>query len=195
MLYFKEQESNASLISRGIDPNSTKGAMISVKESFQETHELIRSMAKEEGIDLVISKKDKKEFEEFERKTDPSGHLLFKKAKALSVKIAKWLEDTPLISKENFDALEDLAWHHSLIFVKTARALRSQLESKIEKDPESSHDDSVKSGWVAYRSTKICKGAFEQLNCDTLNFKVDDYIRGCDNLMKLTEKEIIDVDR
>lgn len=155
------------MIKKGINPNSKKAIFASVENSLTQTMNLINDISKTEGIDLTISKKQERKFELFDRRTNPKNEPLYKFSKTILKETFDWLESVPPLDfKDYIDEYRNLAWHYTMVSAKVARSLRSKLEARYEKGEmkDFSKEDSQKSGWVAYRSAKICRDALDSMD-------------------------------
>ncbi len=166
-LFWDLEKEKKEMIKKGVDPEGQGSMFASVKNSLSLTMDLIRDISKAEGIDLTISKKQEKEFELFDKKTDPKDEPLYKFSKIILKETFDWLESVPPLDFKDYkDEYQNLVWHHTMVSAKVARSLRSKLEAKYERGDmrEFSKEDSGKSGWVADRSAKICRDALDYMD-------------------------------
>lgn len=170
-VYYDTERKKAEHIRKGEDPYDWNILMQDVKEDFEETLQLLKKAAEEQGIDLE-SIPD----EEYER-PDPSEHPLNLRAKNYMHNTHKFLkklrealeaEGNDLLKRidimpspaEELKKFEDinfcyevLSWYHTLVHVKIYRALCSKIESARAKNEEFAKwdmDDANGSAKVAY---------------------------------------------
>ena len=54
-----------------------------------------------------------------------------------------------------------------------------------------SMEDSKKSGWVAYRSTKICRDALEYMDQFVGDFRIQPMIEKCEEIIRDIDKKLL----
>lgn len=176
------------------DCNDPNAALNHMGKSFSKTHDLIEKIAEAEGLNLEITKSDEKEFEKFERLTNPSKELLYLSAKEITDSAAKWLLEVPSLDFADYrESYDKLSWHHSLVLTKVYRSLFSKKEADIEKEnmKKFSLEDSKNSAWVALRSAKICKNSLELMDRFVRNARIKEMAAKYDELIQLIEETLL----
>lgn len=149
----REQEMRAVAEGREFDP------MEAVKESLDETLEMVRKMAEERGIDLSSAKDE--EIREYEL-------LLVEKSKKFVLDVmgfAKEMEDRAF-SEEPQKAIYDLCWYAGLLSAKLYRCLSGKYEAMEQDDLELREieiEDSRKTVSVVAMAISRCKRALDSL--------------------------------
>jgi hypothetical protein len=117
-----------------------------VKKSLDEALTMLHDMAEEFHIDLTdIANEDEEDGISRVVDTDPLVVL----SHDFALKAHKSLDRMrPFVTEEIGESFEDLDWYHSLVAVKTRRAIRSLYEGFAE--------DAVASAEVARKSTHKC---------------------------------------
>jgi len=193
-LFYEKEQDDKKLIKMGKYPNDFKSSMEIIGKNLSQTHELIMKISEAEGIDLTITEEDEKKYEEQERKTDHSSDPLYIKSKKLFMEINNWLKTTPPLDFDDYqDEYEKLNWHHSLFSVKIARSISGKKEAEIEKgfSRECDINDSKKSGWVAYRSAKICLNALEYMDQFVRDSRIRPMIEKCKLIISEIDKKLL----
>jgi hypothetical protein len=122
-----------------------------VKESLDETMELLKNVA----ADLHIELDDAGGLEELDQQSIEHDALC-QLALTFCVKAASFLGKTePFIKSGEEGAFEDLVWYHRMVSVKTHRAVASDYDGLSE--------DAIDSAEVAVRSLTRCVEAFEEI--------------------------------
>ena len=146
LLYYKDSRREAEHRAKGEDPHDWDIVLQDLHESFQETLEMVRKHAEEEGIDLdaidtesVISELP-----------DPSDHPLHVKAHGYAMNAHKFLEKLRNVINEEIEninagnilaenieeikeCLEVISWYHMQIAVKIHRALFGKMRAETEE--------------------------------------------------------------
>jgi hypothetical protein len=125
-----------------------------VKESLDEALTMLHDMAEELHIDLAgIADGDEEDGTSRLVDTDPLVTL----SRDFALKAHKSLgRMRPFVTEETREFFEDLDWYHSLVAVKTHRAMRSLYEGFME--------DAVDSAKVARKSAHKCITALAALS-------------------------------
>lgn len=152
-VYADTERKKAEHIRKGEDPYDWNIVMQDVKEDFEETLQLLKKAADEQGIDL-------ESIPEEEYEPDPSEHFLNLRAKNylhLAHKFLKKLHES--IETEGYDlseridimpspfdelkgfedigfCYEVISWYHTFVPSKIHRALCSKMESAVAKNEE-----------------------------------------------------------
>ncbi len=169
-LYYQDSRRTAEHLAKGEDPHDWNIILQDVHKNLQETMEMIRKHAEEEGIDLEAI--DTKSLPE---ELDPSEHPLHVKAHKYSMATHEFLkkcrniinEDIKNINTGNVilqleaaenieeikECFEVISWYHMFIAVKINRALHSKMEAEQEGDEKYtsfSWEDASGSAKIAY---------------------------------------------
>ena len=164
-LYYQDSRREAEHRAKGEDPHDWDIVLQDLHESFQETLELLRKHAEEEGIDF-----DAIDTESIPEPPNPSDHPLYIKADRYAMNAHKFLEkfrniineeieniNAGNILAENIEEIKEcfevVSWYHMQIAVKIHRALCGKMEAEEEGDCESdefSMHDANGSAKVAY---------------------------------------------
>ncbi|MBI5328118.1 MAG: hypothetical protein HZB80_07495 [Deltaproteobacteria bacterium] len=149
----REQEMRAVAEGRDFD------SMDAVKESLEETLEMVKKMAEERGVDLNSVKEETVREYEF---------TLVEKSKRFAIDVmnfAKELEDRAF-SEETQKAIHDLCWYAGLLSAKLYRCLSGKYEAMEEDDLELKEiemEDSRKTASVVIMAISKCKKALDGL--------------------------------
>lgn len=193
-LFWDEQKEKREQKRQGKDRESLTTVFEHVDHSFKRTFDLIGKISEAEGIDLTMTPEEEAEYEERERQTDPHDEPLYIQANKLYRRIKEWLDEMPSLDiKEYHDAYDNLGWHCHLIFVKVARAIWSKKEAELEDKAFSkfSLQDSKMSGWVAYRSIKICAESLELMDRYVRDPRLAPMARACRELLTEIDKHLL----
>jgi hypothetical protein len=164
-----------------ISEKGTSGDFLEdVRESLDEAMGMLSHMAEE--LDIKIDEIEENDEDEVLRRL-VDGDPLVMLARDFALKTHKFLNRIPApVPEEVRDSLEDLQWYHTLVAVKTHRAMSSLYEDFME--------DAVNSGEVARKSLQKCIAAF-----DGLRGACAGAIEECITLRRTAEKISADLDR
>lgn len=185
-LYFSEEKESKKA-------ESLEDALDVVGDSFSKTKGLIEAIADAEGYDLTITSEQEKEFERKAKLTNPEKDCLVLGARKISDELHSFLKN-PEIQIEAYEGdLENIGWHHWLLYPKISRSVQGKLEAKYDdKDDEKFHlDDSRNSAYVAYRSLTICINSLENIWADTKNSEARILINECKKLSEKIEEKLL----
>jgi hypothetical protein len=130
----------------------TGASLEDVKESLDETIELLRKIATDLGIQLDDMADDMGGLDEQYVENDE----LYQLALTFTLKSHSFLKKVePLVQHNMSEAFEDLVWYHTIVSVKTHRAVSSDFDGLSE--------DAVNSAKVAAKSLTRCVTAFEHI--------------------------------
>jgi hypothetical protein len=151
-----------------------------IKESLGEALAMLHDMAEEFHIDLAgIAGGDEEDVASRVVDADPLVTL----SRDFTLKAHKSLgRMRPFVTEETREFFEDLQWHHTLVAVKTHRAMRSLYEGFTE--------DAVDSAQVARKSTYKCITALA-----TLGQRCPEIGEECASLRRTTETIRAELDR
>lgn len=155
-LYYREEERQIEHKVAGRHPHDMDVVIEDVHKSFEETLEMLREMAEEQGIDL-----DAIDAESLPPEPDVSEHALKIKSEKYSFAVHDFLPklhkvinleieginaSSVINSIEAVDDIEDIRecyeiieWYHFFISVKIARALSGKIEA-VQEDKENDED-------------------------------------------------------
>lgn len=137
---------------KGSMKDPTGASLEDVKESLDETIELLRKIAADLGIHLDDMKDDMDGLDEQYVENDE----LYQLALTFTLKSHSFLKKVePLIRQNMLDAFEELVWYHTIVSVKTHRAVSSDFDGLSE--------DAVNSAKVATKSLSKCMKAFDHI--------------------------------
>jgi len=120
-VYKDDQERVLSHYTRGEDPNDPDVFLNDIKKIFDDTKEMIKNIAQEQGFN--IDNVDDVEAPAF----DPDVYVLYRLAKQYSKDAHAFMQLLAHdgIPQELNDAYDDLMWYHTLIVAKTGRLVSS----------------------------------------------------------------------
>ena len=153
----REQEMRAIAEGREFDP------IEAVKESLEETLEMVRKMAEERGVDLADETGKRRIGERV-----IIDHPLVEKSKRVAIDVmgfAKEMEDR-IFSEQTQKAIYDLCWYAGLLSAKLYRCLSGKYEAIEEDDPELKEldiEDARKTASVVAMAIGKCKKALDSL--------------------------------
>jgi hypothetical protein len=132
--------------------SSTQGYLDDVKESLDETIELLRKIAGDLGIELVDVPDEMEDFDRCSVEKDELCQL----ASTFAAKAHVFLKRVdPFIKLKGREAFEDMAWYHTMVAVKTRRA--------VDSDYSGYSEDATLSAGVAVKSLTKCIEALGHL--------------------------------
>jgi hypothetical protein len=135
---------------KGLDENDMSVILEEVKESLQEAEEMLSKMADEMEINL-IGIQDVEDISDEELRKAP----LYKDSHEFTMLTHNFLKNIePHMDTNTRQYFDDIMWHHTVVSVKTFRALSSEHDL-IE--------DALNSAAVAIKSLTICIMAFEYI--------------------------------
>ncbi|MBM3240957.1 hypothetical protein FJZ31_32140 [Candidatus Poribacteria bacterium] len=164
LLYYQDSRREAEHLAKGEDPHAWNIVLQDLHESFQETLEMLRKHAEEEGIDLdaidIESEFTSLQGKPVSKSPDPSDHPLHIKAHKYAMDTHKFLGKLHNVINEEIDNInagnvlaenieeikecfEVIAWYHIQIAVKIQRALCGKMEAELEEEYEGSADFSL----------------------------------------------------
>jgi hypothetical protein len=121
-----------------------------VKESLDETIELLKRLAEDLSIEFDDVAQDMEELDQHYVDNDE----LYQLSLTFTLKAHAFLKKIePLIESDLTDVFEDVVWYHTMVSVKTHRAVASDYDGLSE--------DAVNSAEVAMKSLAKCVEAFE----------------------------------
>jgi hypothetical protein len=130
------------------DPTGT--SLEDVKESLDETIELLKKIAADLGIPLEETADDMDGLDEHCVENDE----LYQLALTFTLKSHSFLKKVePLVRQGTQEPFDDLVWYHTIVSVKTHRAISSDFDGLSE--------DAVNSAKVAMKSLAKCMNAFD----------------------------------
>lgn len=130
------------------DPTGT--SLEDVKESLDETIELLKKIAADLGIQIEDSADEMDGLDERYVENDE----LYQLALTFTLKSHTFLKKVePFIRQGTREAFDDLVWYHTIVSVKTHRAVSSDFDGLSE--------DAVNSAKVATKSLTKCVSAFD----------------------------------
>jgi hypothetical protein len=131
---------------------STRGYLDDVKESLDETIGLLKKIAGDLGIELVDVPD---EIENLDRRYVEKDELC-QLASTFASKVHLFLKRVdPFIKLSGREAFEDMAWYHTMVAVKTHRA--------VDSDYSGHSEDATLSAGVAIKSLGKCIEALARL--------------------------------
>jgi len=193
-LYWSSKKEDEELKKQGVDTKTLEGSFKVVGNSLSQTHDLITKIAEAEGLDLTITPEFEAECKKREQLTDFHQDPLYLKAHRLYRQISNWLNEVPALDIQEYrEAYENLSWHFLLIDRKIARSIKGKKEAALEKDDfkDFELEDSKKSAWVAYRSTKICAEALELMDRYVRDFRIGQMAKECRELVVTIDQKLL----
>ena len=173
LVYQEEMNEKLNQMADGKDPDSFESVMESVKKGTQKSIALIRTWAKEEGIDLTADPFDEEEIKLASlRSRKCLQHSLSRLAHAFCKEAYSFLKrnyyrksaDYSEVHRDEYQVLE---WFHTLLPVKIRRLLESLYgEEKVGSDPlvqEALLADAVAQMDICGKAISLCQKA-----CDAL---------------------------
>ncbi|MBI3398468.1 MAG: hypothetical protein HY026_04465 [Deltaproteobacteria bacterium] len=161
----KKREQEMRAVAEGRDFDS----MDAVKESLEETLEMVKKMAEERGVDLADETGKRRIGERV-----IMDHPLVKKSKRFAIDVmsfAKEMEDRAF-SEETQKAIYDLCWYAGLLSAKLYRCLSGKYEAMEEDDTELKEldmEDANKTASVVIMAISKCKKALDSLLLEHLS--------------------------
>ncbi len=137
---------------KGSIKDPTGASLEDVKESLDETIELLKKIAGDLGIPLEDVNDEMDGLNEQYVENDE----LYQLALTFTLKSHSFLKKIePLVQHGTRDAFEELVWYHTIVSVKTHRAVSSDFDGFA--------DDAVNSAKVAAKSLTKCMDAFDHI--------------------------------
>lgn len=194
-LYLKDQDDRKAMINKGLNPDDFDVSIQMMANNLKETIDLISRHAQKKGIDLHMSKKDEKYYEDLERKIDHSKDPIYKEAFLLYKMSVEWIKSVPPLDLDHYkNAYEIFAWHHSIVPIKLARSISSKLESKYSNNKDerqSDLEDSLYCAYTAYRSARKCRDALDHMDNYVGDFRIQIMVDRYDKLIKQIENILL----
>lgn len=153
----REQEMRAIAEGREFDP------MEAMKESLDETLEMVRRMAEEKGVDLADETGKRRIGERV-----IMDHLLVEKSKSFAIDVMTFVKEVEnrAFSEETQKTIYDLCWYSGLLSAKLYRCLLGKYEAMEEDDTELKEigmEDACKTASVVAMAISKCKKALDSL--------------------------------
>lgn len=176
--YKKDKERLLQHQLAGEDPDDMKIVLSDVKESLNETVQLIKQGAKKWGIDL-----DKSPPLKMPPKPKPKELTLCRRARHYTKLTHQFLEEwdkrSNLITEKLKSERDDISWYHTLIPAKLYRAEISLWEARFEdKDlKEINLEDASNSAQITLWSIKVSINAWKNIYQVIYNDAIIEYLK------------------
>lgn len=206
-VYQDEVQFKAQCLLDGKDPNDLKISFEHVGKILADTMAMIETDLKRRGIKLT--KKDRDEFDKKQEKEERvvKNHPLYKQCRSLSFKMHKFLTNfSPAMPAETViinsmeKELEDISFYSSMILVKAARALHSQIDDLDEKI-KFSRPDYLVSATLSYHSLLTVEKALGNIEIfiresePVWAWKINGILKDTNNIKKVFKSKFPDVEK